>query len=215
MYFCSYLNFYKSDSFLNEKNLKYSNFYPYHGGFAVGLMCSPWLTQPSSKTITVLLQLKHWYMKPRFEGVMLLLILNFIGNISRYRLWKREKWLFLVFHLSFILIFIGGAITRYISYEGIIISCEGETSNEVTWIKIFKNSDRGKGWYSELSGCSLPHVAASQKLQSKLRLPRQAGFCKSGWFYSEKKDSLIAGNTVTEYLHVVSTGQSGRENILY
>ena len=27
-----------------------------------------------------------------FEVVMILLILNFIGNINRYRLWKREKW---------------------------------------------------------------------------------------------------------------------------
>ena len=37
-----------------------------------------------------------------FEAVMLLLILNFIGNISRYRLWRREKWSTLVFHLAFI-----------------------------------------------------------------------------------------------------------------
>ncbi len=48
-----------------------------------------------------------------FELIMLLLIINFIGNIGRYRLWKREKWPLLVFHLAFVLIFIGGAITRY------------------------------------------------------------------------------------------------------
>jgi cell division protein FtsW (lipid II flippase) len=46
-----------------------------------------------------------------FEVVMILLILNFIGNINRYRLWKREKWPLLVFHLAFVFIFIGGAIT--------------------------------------------------------------------------------------------------------
>ena len=51
-----------------------------------------------------------------FEVVMILLILNFIGNINRYRLWRREKWPLLVFHLAFVFIFIGGAITRYISY---------------------------------------------------------------------------------------------------
>ena len=66
-----------------------------------------------------------------FEAIMFLLILNFIGNISRYRLLRREKWPVLVFHLSFILLFIGGAITRYISYEGIMHIREGETSNEV------------------------------------------------------------------------------------
>ena len=31
-----------------------------------------------------------------FELVMFLLILNFCGNIARYRLWKREKWPVLV-----------------------------------------------------------------------------------------------------------------------
>ena len=44
-----------------------------------------------------------------FETVMVLLIINFIGNINRYRLWKREKWPLLVFHLAFVFIFIGGA----------------------------------------------------------------------------------------------------------
>ena len=50
-----------------------------------------------------------------FETVMVLLIINFIGNINRYRLWKREKWPLLVFHLAFVFIFIGGAIIRYLS----------------------------------------------------------------------------------------------------
>ena len=72
-----------------------------------------------------------------FEVIMLLLILNFIGNIGRYRLWRREKWPLLVFHLAFILIFIGGAISRYISYEGMMHIREGETSNEIITDKNF------------------------------------------------------------------------------
>ena len=72
-----------------------------------------------------------------FEMVMFLLILNFIGNIQRYRLWQKEKWSLLAFHLSFILIFFGGAITRYISYEGIMPIREGETTNEIITDKNF------------------------------------------------------------------------------
>jgi hypothetical protein len=72
-----------------------------------------------------------------FELIMFLLILNFIGNIGRYRLWKREKWPVLVFHLAFVLIFIGGAITRYISFEGTMHIREGETSNEIVTDKNF------------------------------------------------------------------------------
>ena len=72
-----------------------------------------------------------------FELIMLLLIINFVGNIGRYRLWKREKWPVLVFHLSFIFIFVGGAITRYISFEGQMSIREGETSNEIVTDKQF------------------------------------------------------------------------------
>ncbi len=61
-----------------------------------------------------------------FELIMVLLILNFIGNIGRYRLWKKDKWPVLVFHLAFVFIFIGGAITRYISFEGTMHIREGK-----------------------------------------------------------------------------------------
>ena len=53
-----------------------------------------------------------------FEVLMLWLIILFIGNIKRYRLLRREKWPVLIFHLSFVFIFLGGAITRYIRFEG-------------------------------------------------------------------------------------------------
>jgi hypothetical protein len=81
-----------------------------------------------------------------FELVMLLLIINFIGNIQRYRLFRREKWPLLVFHLAFILIFIGGAITRYISFEGMMLIREGETSNQIVSEKqYFKIQIEDKG----------------------------------------------------------------------
>ncbi|WP_159799045.1 cytochrome c biogenesis protein CcsA [Flavobacterium sp. MK4S-17] len=53
-----------------------------------------------------------------FEAIMLFFMINFIGNIKRYSLHKKEKWATLLLHLSFILIIFGAFITRYISYEG-------------------------------------------------------------------------------------------------
>ena len=149
-----------------------------------------------------------------FEGVMLLLILNFIGNISRYRLWKREKWPVLVFHLSFILIFIGGAITRYISYEGIMHIREGETSNEVITDKnFFKIQIEEKG--DILNYQDVPYLMSPlhKNFKASYDYHGKQVSVKAVDFIQRKKDSLIAGNTGTEYLHVVSTGQSGRENI--
>ncbi|MDG1572794.1 cytochrome c biogenesis protein CcsA [Robiginitalea sp. M366] len=64
-----------------------------------------------------------------FEAIMLFFLINFIGNISRYRLLRKEKWAVLLLHLSWVLIIVGAFITRYISYEGSMPIREGETEN--------------------------------------------------------------------------------------
>ena len=64
-----------------------------------------------------------------FEAIMAFFLINFIGNIKRYKLLRREKWAVLTLHLSWILIIIGAFITRYISYEGMMPIREGSTEN--------------------------------------------------------------------------------------
>lgn len=64
-----------------------------------------------------------------FELIQVFFVVNFFGNIFRYRLYKKEKWSVLLFHVAFLLILIGAGITRYISYEGLMIIDEGETTN--------------------------------------------------------------------------------------
>ena len=66
-----------------------------------------------------------------FELVMILLTVNFIGNIKRYDLLQKKKFSVLLLHLSFILILIGAGITRYIGYEGLMPIYEGETTNKM------------------------------------------------------------------------------------
>lgn len=64
-----------------------------------------------------------------FEILMVFLTINMVSNIFRHRMWSREKIAMLLFHLSFIVIMIGAAVTRYISFEGTMPIREGETSN--------------------------------------------------------------------------------------
>lgn len=76
-----------------------------------------------------------------FEAMMLFFVANFLGNIKRYRLLRWEKWPLLLLHLSWILIILGAAITRYIGYEGVMPIREGENSNtfltEKTYLSVF------------------------------------------------------------------------------
>ena len=64
-----------------------------------------------------------------FELVLLLLALNFVGNIKRYNLLRKEKFAILLFHLAFIVLIIGAGITRYIGFEGTMHIREGESTN--------------------------------------------------------------------------------------
>jgi len=64
-----------------------------------------------------------------FEAIMVIFMINFVGNIFRYRLLRKEKWATLVLHLSFIFILLGAFITRYHGFEGMMAIREGATEN--------------------------------------------------------------------------------------
>jgi len=64
-----------------------------------------------------------------FELLFLLLIINFIGHIQKYNMLRKEKLAGLLFHLAFIAMIIGAAITRYFGTDGSMHIREGESSN--------------------------------------------------------------------------------------
>ena len=80
-----------------------------------------------------------------FEAIMIFFVINFVGNIFRFRLYKKAKWATLLLHLSFILILVGAFVTRYIGYEGAMRIREGETNNilvtEHTYLNTFIDGD--------------------------------------------------------------------------
>lgn len=72
-----------------------------------------------------------------FEAIMAFFLINFIGNIKRYQLLKKEKWATLILHLSFVFILLGAFVTRYISYEGMMPIREGAAENQFYSDKTF------------------------------------------------------------------------------
>lgn len=72
-----------------------------------------------------------------FEAIHVFFVINFIGNIKRYQLLKKEKWATLLLHLSFIFIIAGAFVTRYISYEGMMPIREGASENQIFSDKTF------------------------------------------------------------------------------
>ena len=90
---------------------------------AVGTFIESWYSTDTAKIWIY----NAWW----FEFLMLLMGINFIGNIFKYRLLRREKWAVLLLHISFLMILTGAFVTRYIGYEGVMPIREGVTENEI------------------------------------------------------------------------------------
>jgi cytochrome c-type biogenesis protein CcsB len=80
-----------------------------------------------------------------FEAIHVFFLINFIGNIKRYQLLKKEKWATLILHMSFIFILLGAFVTRYISYEGMMPIREGASENQIysdkTFLTVFADGE--------------------------------------------------------------------------
>ena len=87
-----------------------------------------------------------------FEAVQVLLGINLIGNIIRYKIYTKKKWPTFVFHLGFLVILIGSAITRYYGYEGVLHIRENDSENRMlssdAFIQIKANKE-DKEFYKE------------------------------------------------------------------
>lgn len=64
-----------------------------------------------------------------FNLLLAYLALNLIANIMRHKMIQLKKWALLLFHVSFIVILIGAAITRFVSFEGRMNIPEGQAVN--------------------------------------------------------------------------------------
>ena len=94
-------------------------------GFAIALAFGTFIESwYSTSTARIWIYNTTW-----FEAIMVFFVINFAGNIKKYRLFRKEKIAVLCLHLSWILIIIGAFVTRYISFEGLMPIREGATEN--------------------------------------------------------------------------------------
>ncbi|WP_300566106.1 cytochrome c biogenesis protein CcsA [Flavobacterium sp.] len=110
-------------SFLFSTRLMAFLFIAFAGAMAAGTFIEDAYNTDTARIIVY----NSWW----FEAIMLFFMINFLGNIKRYQLYKKEKWATLTLHLAFILILLGAFVTRYISYEGMMPIREGATENQV------------------------------------------------------------------------------------
>ena len=109
--------------------------------FAIAMGVGTFIESKYNTDTSRILVYNTWW----FEAIMVFFMINFLGNIKRYQLFKKEKWATLILHLAFIFILLGAFITRYISYEGVMPIREGAAENQIysekTFLTIFADGE--------------------------------------------------------------------------
>lgn len=167
---------------------------------------------PTAKTLV--------YNSTWFEILMLWLIVLFAANIKTYKLTRREKWPVLVFHLAFIFMFIGGAITRYVSFDGQMPIKEGQTTNEIisdlTYFKLNVTDGKKTLNYDKHPYTMSYFNAKDTKWPFKRTFKQNYRFgdkvisLKTLDYIPLAKDSVQTTASGNKMLNIVSVGQGGR-----
>ena len=87
-----------------------------------------------------------------FEAVQVLLGISLIGNIIKFKLYKKKKLPTFIFHVGFLVVLIGSGITRYYGYEGVMHIREDSAVNKMlssdAFVQVSVNKAE-KEFYSE------------------------------------------------------------------
>ncbi len=80
-----------------------------------------------------------------FEVLQILLGINLLANIIRFKLYRPKKLPAFIFHVGFLFILIGSGLTRYYGYEGILHIREGQSENRMLSADAFLQIDAKSG----------------------------------------------------------------------
>ncbi|MDN3723675.1 cytochrome c biogenesis protein CcsA [Aequorivita sp. SDUM287046] len=155
-----------------------------------------------------------------FEAIMLLFVINFVGNIFRYNLHKREMWASLMLHLAFILVIVGAFVTRYIGFEGIMHIREGQTENSILsdqpYLEVFIDGEYMIDGVAQRRKLKLKKLRLSEKLDNTFTINTdyngQPVTIAYKNFISGAKEGLTPSENGAEYLKIVESGDGERHD---
>jgi cytochrome c-type biogenesis protein CcsB len=205
----------KIASLLFSTRLTATLFLVFAAAMAVGTFLDVGYQNAPSAYTTALIYNAWW-----FEAIMLLFVINFVGNIFRYRLHKKEKWTTLLLHLSFILILVGAFVTRYIGYEGVIHIREGATENVIlsqnTYFTVFIDGDYQVDGVAQRRTVPPKKLILSDRLDNDFEIStdynEQQVTVTFKDFIKGAKEDLIPSDEGEEYLKIVEAGDGERHD---
>ena len=142
-----------------------------------------------------------------FELVMALLAVNFIANIKRFGLLRKERRSLLMFHFGFIVILIGAFVTRYTGFEGMLDVREGQSKDYILSEDNFIHVQVGEDYVVKKinpTAKTMPHFNIS------VGSGNQTASIKALDFIDGAKEKIVEGTD--HILHVVIAEDNHRQN---
>ncbi|WP_242206117.1 cytochrome c biogenesis protein [Aestuariivivens insulae] len=154
-----------------------------------------------------------------FEAIMVFFVINFAGNIFKYKLYKKEKWATLTLHIAFIFILLGAFITRYIGFEGMMAIREGATENtflsQRTYITTYIDGDY------KVDGVAQRRVLENEvdfsprldnHFKIKTKYNTQPVTIELEKFIAGAEEDIVPDDNGEQYLKMVEAGADGPHN---
>ena len=196
-------------------NLLFSNrltallFLLYPTAMALGTFIESWYSTDTAKI---------WIYNARwFEILMVLMAINFIGNIFKYRLFRKEKLAVLAVHISFLLILLGAFVTRYFGYEGVMPIREGFTESqflsEKTYLTAFVDGEiNGEPRRKKLEGDLLLSEHVNNNFIWENNFNGQKFSISYIDFMENATEGLVLNETGERYLKIVEASDGNRHD---
>ena len=195
--------------FIFSNRLTAALFLIYPTAMAFGTFIETWYSTDTAKIWIY----NAWW----FELLMVIMAINFFGNIFKYRLLRKEKWAVLLLHLSFLLILLGAFITRYIGYEGVMPIREGVTENKIlsekTYLTVYVDGEiDGKPRRKKLEDDLLLSEHVKNNFSWNNEFNGQSFSISFVDFMENATEGLVLDDKGERYLKIVEAGDGTRHD---
>jgi len=154
-----------------------------------------------------------------FEVLMGFLALNLLLNIFNYKMYTLKKAPIFIFHVGFLVILFGAAMTRYVGYEGSMHIREGETSSSLMTSETFLsvNATTLDGKKAEFSKALYLSARGGNSLEKSLHVGDKKVEVRLVEYISDAVETLVAdkkdGKPIAKFM-ITSQGMGGKPIVL-
>jgi cytochrome c-type biogenesis protein CcsB len=156
---------------------------------------------------TTLIAKQMVYNAKWFEVLILLIAVNLVGVMLEFKLFSFKRIAGLILHLSFLVIILGAAVTRYIGYEGTMHIREGSSSNviygSVPYLTIKYNNEK---YETPVKSSNPEELRINEKLKT---LKGEEIIVTSTGYIRDAEEVLVEGSQNGEdYLEFTTDGHN-------